>query len=101
MSVFEVARIAVKGGMETSFSEGMKSGAAIIAEAPGCRSVQVMQGVEDARDFVLVVGWNSIDDHQAFRDSPRLAEYRATVSEFLDGPPSVSHFEVRVDIPAG
>jgi heme-degrading monooxygenase HmoA len=63
MSVLEVARIAVRGGMETSFSEGMKSGAAIIAEAPGCQSVQVMQGVENARDFVLVVGWNCIDDH--------------------------------------
>jgi heme-degrading monooxygenase HmoA len=100
VGVFEVARIAVKARAEASFAEGMKTGAAIIAGDPGCRGVQVLQGVEGARDFIVIIDWNGVEEHRAFRDGPRFADYRATISGFLDGPPSFSHFEVRIDVPA-
>lgn len=101
MSVTEVARILVKAGAEDSFLEGMTIGAGIIAEDAGCLSVQVLQGVEDAQHFVLLIDWNSIAEHEVFRNSPRFADYRAAISEYLDGPPSFSHFDIRIDLVAG
>ena len=101
MSVTEVAQILVKAGAESEFVEGMNIGAGIIAEDAGCVSVQVLQGVEEPRRFALLIDWNSIEEHETFRNSPRFADYRATISEFLDGPPSFSHFDLRIDLVAG
>jgi quinol monooxygenase YgiN len=56
--------------------------------------------VEKGTDFVFLVAWKSVEEREAFRNGPTFSDYRATISEFLDGPPAFSHFEVRVTSPA-
>jgi len=40
------------------------------------------------------VRWESVAAHQAFRDSPAFAGYRATIQDHFAAPPSFRHYTV-------
>lgn len=49
-------------------------------------------GVETPTRFVLLVEWDSIADHEGFRNSERFAIWRGGIGPHFANPPHVEHF---------
>ena len=90
--VLEVGLIDVTAGSEEAFRAAYAEGKVHLASSPGCRSVRMTQGVETPTRFILMVEWDSIEAHDAFRASGAFSQWRAHVGPHFDGPPRVEHF---------
>lgn len=90
--VLEVALIDVQPGTEAAFEAGYHSVVGMLRESTGLLSVRVTRGVETPTRFVLLVEWESLQAHQAFRDSDRFAVWRSGIGPYFAQPPHVEHF---------
>ncbi len=90
--VTEIATFFIEQGSERGFVTGFRVGKLQIEASPGFRSLRLVQGVETPTTFVLLVEWDSLDAHQAFRASHRLAEWRAHVNPYFAKPPTMEHY---------
>jgi heme-degrading monooxygenase HmoA len=95
--VLEVALIDVIPDREDEFASAYAEARPTIVGAPKCRSVRMTRGVESPSRFVLLVEWDSIADHQNFRDSERYTIWRSLIGPYFAAPPVVEHF---TDVPA-
>lgn len=89
----EIALIDVTEGAERDFVEAFGRGREVLAACDGCRSVRMTRGVESPSRFVLLVEWDSVDAHNAFRASERFGEWRGHVGPHFAAPPVVEHFD--------
>jgi heme-degrading monooxygenase HmoA len=89
--VLEIADFRVQAGAEEAFADGYRHARRHIEAAAGFRSIRMTRGVETPTRFVLLVEWDSVEAHQAFRDSPAFGEWRALIGPHFDGPPHVEH----------
>lgn len=89
--VLEIADFAIRPGHEDAFAAAYREAVVHIERAPGFRSVRMTRGIESPARFVLLVEWDSVADHQAFRDSEDFPRWRAPITEHLDGTPRVEH----------
>ena len=94
--ILEVADIRISPGRQTQFDAAMRRGLeTVIARAPGMKGWKVNRGVESPERYLLMVFWDTLDDHTVgFRGSPLFAEWRAIVGPFFAEPPRVEHFEL-------
>ena len=90
--VLEVALIDVTPGSEEAFRTSYGAGREQLATSAGCRSVRMTQGVETPTRFVLLVEWDSIEHHEAFRASESFTAWRGHVGPHFVGPPRIEHF---------
>lgn len=90
--VLEVALIDVKPGSEAAFAVDHRAGRQLVEDTPGFRSFRMTQGVETPTRFVLLVEWDSVEAHQAFRDSDRFPQWRALIGPHFATAPHVEHF---------
>lgn len=90
--VLEVALIDVTAGSEPAFTAAYAQARTVITDATGCCSVRMTQGVETPTRFVLLVEWDSVADHDAFRSSLAFGQWRALIGPHFAGPPHVEHF---------
>jgi len=89
----EIAIIDVTEGEEDAFVASFGRGRQVIAASEGCRSVRMTRGVESPSRFVLLVEWDSVDAHDAFRAGDRFGAWRGHVGPHFAAPPVVEHFE--------
>jgi heme-degrading monooxygenase HmoA len=89
----EIAIIDVTEGTEDAFITAFGCGRDVVAGSDGCRSVRMTRGVESPSRFVLLVEWDSVAAHEAFRASDRFGEWRGHVGPHFAAPPVVEHFE--------
>ena len=91
--VLEVALINVTPGQEADFTAAYATARETLVTTPGCRSVRMTQGIESPSRFVLLVEWNSIEDHeQNFRATDRFQTWRGLIGPYFATPPTVEHF---------
>lgn len=90
--VLEVALIDVQPGSEDGFIAGFRSVRSALESSEGLRSIRMTHGVESPTRFVLLVEWDSLAAHQAFRDSDRFAVWRSGIGPHFAQPPHVEHF---------
>lgn len=88
--VTEMARIDVHPGREEEFVSAYRSASGLIRTA-GARSVRLTRTVERPSHFVLLVEWDSVAAHEAFRASEAFGRWRGQVGPFFAGPPEVEH----------
>ena len=91
--VLEVALIDVTPGSEQAFAAAYAQAKVLVGDTPGCRSMRMTRGVETPTRFVLLVEWDSVEDHQVFRDSDRFPQWRALIGPHFAAPPQVEHYE--------
>lgn len=89
----EIAIIDVAEGEEDAFVASFVRGREAIVASEGCRAVRMTRGVESPSRFVLLVEWDSVAAHNAFRASERFGEWRGHVGPHFAAPPVVEHFE--------
>jgi heme-degrading monooxygenase HmoA len=95
--ITEHALLEVVPGREPEFLAAMEGAKSFIAASPGFRSLRVERCVERPSCFLLLVEWDSLEDHtEGFRGSPAYEEWRAALHHFYDPFPVVEHFETAV-----
>ncbi|MDQ1720654.1 MAG: hypothetical protein QOI26_388, partial [Pseudonocardiales bacterium] len=87
--VLEVALIDVQPGSESAFEAGYRRVVSALRESAGLLSIRMTRGIETPTRFVLLVEWESLEAHQAFRDSESFAVWRGGIGEFFARPPDV------------
>jgi heme-degrading monooxygenase HmoA len=93
----EHALLEVIPGREDDFIAAMEAAKAHIAASPGFGSLRVERCLERPNCFLLLVDWDSLEDHtEGFRESPAYEEWRAALHHFYDPFPLVEHFETVV-----
>ena len=90
--VLEVALIDVHPGSAEGFTQAYAQAKLVITAVPGVQSVRMTHGIESPTRFVLLVEWDAISSHEAFRESAAFAEWRGHIGPFFAVPPSVEHF---------
>ena len=90
--VLEVALIDVTDGSQTAFAAAYAQARDLVTQTPGCAAIRMTQGIETPTRFVLLVEWDSLQAHEAFRSSERFGQWRALIGPHFAGPPHVEHF---------
>jgi heme-degrading monooxygenase HmoA len=89
---WEVAQIEVKAGEEGAFEAAAGKAVPLFKRAKGCRGMQMQRSVEHPTRYLLVVDWETVEDHIVhFRESDDFREWRRLVGEFFASSPSVQH----------
>ena len=93
--VLEIAEYTAQPGKAEELQAGLLKGAAVIRRAKGCRSVTPRRQIEDPNRFILVIEWDTLEDHTVgFRGSPRFAEYRSHLAGLFVDPIVARHYEL-------
>jgi heme-degrading monooxygenase HmoA len=93
--ITEHALLPVVPGQEDAFVAAMEQAKALIAASPGFVSLQVSRCLERPSCFLLLVEWESLEDHtEGFRGSAAYGQWRAALHHFYDPFPVADHFEV-------
>jgi heme-degrading monooxygenase HmoA len=90
--VLEVALFDVRPGTEAAFEAAYRQVRHAVASTAGCRSMRMTHGLETPTRFVLLVEWDSVESHEAFRASERFAVWRGGIGPYFANPPQVEHF---------
>ena len=93
--ILEIADIRILPGKNAEFDEAIRHGIATVAsKSPGFRGFQVQRGIESPERYVLMIWWETLDDHvKGFREGPLFPQWRAIVGPFFASPPVVEHFD--------
>lgn len=92
--VYEVAQLHIRADALEAFVAAAPSAEAALKAAPGCVDAHVLAGIENPGEPLLMVHWESVAAHEAFRDSLAFAGYRATIQDHFAAPPTFRHYEV-------
>ncbi|HET6296848.1 MAG TPA: antibiotic biosynthesis monooxygenase [Kribbella sp.] len=90
--VLEVALIDVVAGSEDAFTAAYLEARQQIEKAEGSRSIRLTAGIETSTRFVLLVEWDSVEAHNAFRASDAFGIWRGLIGPHFANPPHVEHF---------
>jgi heme-degrading monooxygenase HmoA len=90
--ILEHALLSVTPGEEAAYESSMRKALPIIESAEGCFGAEVRAQVEDPSVYLLLVRWESVAAHMAFRDSDAFDAWRALTHHFYNVTPSVTHF---------
>ncbi|QYE35479.1 antibiotic biosynthesis monooxygenase [Polymorphobacter sp. PAMC 29334] len=81
--ILEAAVLSVRPGETAAFEAAMIRARLLIAASPGFRSIEVRRGIESPGCYLLLVGWDSVADHEiGFRGSARYADWQALLHHF-------------------
>ena len=96
--ILEIADIRITPGKNAEFEAVIQRGVeTVIANAKGFRGYKVNRGVESAERYVLMIYWETLENHTVdFRGGPLFPQWRAIVGPFFAAPPVVEHFELVV-----
>ena len=90
--VLEHAVIDVKPGTAEQFEEALARARPVIAASHGFISLGLHRGVESPDRFVLLVEWETLDDHLVgFRQSDAFVQWRALIGPYFESLPVVDH----------
>ena len=76
--ILERAIFPIKPGSAKEFAAAFALARPHIEAARGFRKLEIRQGIESPDSFILLVWWDSVDDHmKGFRESDAFGEFRA------------------------
>ena len=91
--ILEVAHLNVRRGMEQDFEAAFREAQTIIASMPGYLSHEVLRCIEKSSDYLLLVRWERLEDHEVgFRTSAQYQAWKTLLHHFYDPFPTVLHF---------
>jgi len=94
--ILEIADIRILPGKQAEFRAAIQQALDTVAsKATGFRRASVQQGIESPERFVLMIEWDTLENHTVdFRQGPLFAQWRAIIGPFFASPPAVEHFEL-------
>lgn len=92
--ILEIAHLTVRAGQAAAFEQAFALAQRIIAASPGYVSHELGHCLERPQDYVLLVRWATLADHEVgFRQSAAYQEWKRLLHHFYDPFPTVLHFE--------
>lgn len=90
--ILEVSKLKIRPGKNGEFEREVASAAPIFAAAEGCRSARLLRVEEDPESYLLLVEWDSLEDHTVtFWSSDGFRQWRQKVGEFFSEPARIEH----------
>ena len=83
--VIEMVQFSPREGQEDALVEFLRTTRGVIEKAPACRSYTCGRGVEDPSKVFLLVGWDSLEGHQAATQNAEFQEWRQKLVGFNTG----------------
>ncbi|MBO0730031.1 MAG: antibiotic biosynthesis monooxygenase [Acidimicrobiaceae bacterium] len=83
MPVLEVAELDSDSGQEEQLAKLSGRIAEFVVRQPGVSRCELLRGVEEPARFLLLITWESLQAHAAFRDSEAFAEYDRMVEGLI------------------
>lgn len=92
--ILEIADIRIQPGQQAAFEAALQQGVdSVIAQARGFRGYEVNKGIESPERYVLMIFWDTLEDHtEHFRGGPLFPQWRTLVGPFFAAAPQVEHF---------
>jgi len=92
--LLERAELIIKEGQEEAFAAAMRDKAlGLLRGFPGVRSAELGRGVENPGKFMLLVEWESMEAHAAFKGSDVYMPFVQVFAPYSNGG-SMEHFEM-------
>ena len=93
--ILEVAVLNVIATKTSAFEASFLQAQHIISSMKGYRSHQLQKCVEVSNRYILLVEWDSLEDHTiGFRQSREYQEWKQLLHHFYDPFPVVEHYEL-------
>lgn len=90
--ITEFAELRIQPGTSEAFLAAVAQAAPLFRRARGCQSMRIEQRIEEPDMYILIVGWETLEDHEVhFRQSADFQSWRALVGKYFAGPPTVTH----------
>ena len=93
--ITEIAVIEIKPGTEKDYEAAIAK-AVDLPRAPGFHGFELHRSIEKPQRYRFMARWDTVEDHNAFRNSAAFTEWRALVGQYYAGPPEVEHTETVV-----
>jgi heme-degrading monooxygenase HmoA len=91
--ILEIAPLHIRAGQSLDFEMAFKQAEKIIASMPGYISHELQRCIEHQDQYVLLVRWQTLADHeQGFRLPPQYQEWKKLLHHFYDPFPTVLHY---------
>ena len=91
--VTEVAFMSVHAGQEDAFLNALEAAKSVVGQAKGFVSISVHRGIERPSTFMLVLTWETLEDHtEGFRGGPLFVQWRGHIGPFFAAAPEVEHW---------
>lgn len=90
--IYELAHIEIQPGTQEKFEAGVQAAAPLFQRAKGCHGMELRQVLEDPNTYLLVVQWETLEDHTVhFRGSEDFQAWRTLVGGYFAKLPEVRH----------
>ncbi|MDN3621110.1 antibiotic biosynthesis monooxygenase [Polaribacter undariae] len=91
--ILEVAVLNIKVGLSKDFEFNFKKAEKIISSMKGYSSHQLKKCVEQDDKYILLVSWQTIEDHEVgFRKSDEYEQWKELLHHFYEPFPIVEHY---------
>ena len=91
--ILEHVLLDVVPGREAAYEAAFEQARPLLASRPGFRSLRLERCVERPSRYLLLVEWDSLEDHmEGFRGAPEYERWRALLHHFYDPFPVVEHY---------
>jgi len=92
--VLEQVILTITPGSEPDFEAAIGQAKEVISQAAGFRSLRLQRGIERPSAFLLLIEWETIEDHVVgFRGSDLYKRWRELIGPYFAADPQVEHFE--------
>ena len=92
--ILEIAPLQIRAGQTAEFETAFLQAQKIIASMPGYVSHELQYCVEHENQYVLLVKWQTLADHeQGFRQSPQYLQWKELLHHYYDPFPTVLHYK--------
>ena len=91
--ILETAVFAIRPGEADLFRATFARARKFIETSKGFHRLELRQGIEVPDSFVLVVWWDTLEDHTIhFKQSDNFTQWRALIGHLFAAPPVVHHY---------
>lgn len=89
--IIEIATLTIDPANADSFEAAVAQAASAFKSDPGCHGMALERIIEYPGQYQLLVQWDSVAAHMAFRETPAFQTWRGLAAPFFAIPPIVVH----------
>jgi quinol monooxygenase YgiN len=91
--ITEIATLTIDPANAAAFEAAVAEAVPCFNSDPGCHGMALERIIEDPAQYRLIVQWESVAAHMAFRETPAFQVWRGLAGPFFVAPPVVVHSE--------
>jgi heme-degrading monooxygenase HmoA len=91
--IYEHAELHVHPGAGVRLAADFAAARQLLLEAPGCRSAELLHSVDQPNTYLLLVGWDRLEDHtEVFPETPQAKAIAEALAPHCVAVPRVVHY---------